>query len=106
VLDDILDGGQTMAAIRDHLLNWARSFHCAVMVEKSRRRKAYRRRLRRPEDPGPLRAQLGTDAGNVAQPAGDPRHARQLMLAILGGSGLTQLATSRRRDGFPRVRLR
>ena len=35
VLDDILDGGQTMAAIRDRLLGLgASSFHCAVLVEK------------------------------------------------------------------------
>lgn len=35
VLDDILDGGQTMAAIRDRLLELgASSFHCAVLVEK------------------------------------------------------------------------
>ena len=35
VLDDILDGGQTMAAIRDRLLALgAASFHCAVLVEK------------------------------------------------------------------------
>jgi len=35
VLDDILDGGQTMAAIRDDLLALgAKSFHCAVIVEK------------------------------------------------------------------------
>ena len=35
VLDDILDGGQTMAAIRDRLLELgARSFHSAVLVEK------------------------------------------------------------------------
>jgi hypoxanthine phosphoribosyltransferase len=35
VLDDILDGGQTMAAIRDRLLELgANSFHCAVLVEK------------------------------------------------------------------------
>ncbi|HET7671694.1 MAG TPA: hypoxanthine-guanine phosphoribosyltransferase [Burkholderiales bacterium] len=35
VLDDILDGGQTMAAIRDGLLELgAKSFHCAVIVEK------------------------------------------------------------------------
>lgn len=35
VLDDILDGGQTMAAIRDKLLELgAASFHCAVLVEK------------------------------------------------------------------------
>ncbi len=35
VLDDILDGGQTMAAIRDRLLELgAASFHCAVLVEK------------------------------------------------------------------------
>ena len=35
VLDDILDGGQTMAAIRDRLLELgAKSFHCAVLVEK------------------------------------------------------------------------
>ena len=35
VLDDILDGGQTMAAIRDRLLKLgATSFHCAVLVEK------------------------------------------------------------------------
>jgi len=35
VLDDILDGGQTMAAIRDGLLELgAKSFHCAVLVEK------------------------------------------------------------------------
>src|ERR1051326_7075272 len=34
-LDDILDGGQTMAAIRDRLLELgAASFHCAVLVEK------------------------------------------------------------------------
>jgi hypoxanthine phosphoribosyltransferase len=35
VLDDIIDGGQTMAAIRDRLLELgAASFHCAVLVEK------------------------------------------------------------------------
>ena len=35
VLDDILDGGQTMRAIRDRLLELgAASFHCAVLVEK------------------------------------------------------------------------
>ena len=35
VLDDILDGGQTMAAIRERLLEvGAASFHCAVLVEK------------------------------------------------------------------------
>jgi hypoxanthine phosphoribosyltransferase len=35
VLDDILDGGETMAAIRGRLLELgARSFHCAVLVEK------------------------------------------------------------------------
>jgi hypoxanthine phosphoribosyltransferase len=35
VLDDILDGGHTMAAIRDRLLQLgAASFHCAVLVEK------------------------------------------------------------------------
>jgi len=35
VLDDILDGGQTMHAIRERLLEMgAASFHCAVLVEK------------------------------------------------------------------------
>jgi len=35
VLDDILDGGETMAAIRARLLELgAESFHCAVLVEK------------------------------------------------------------------------
>lgn len=35
VLDDILDGGQTMCAIRDRLLELgAESFRCAVLVEK------------------------------------------------------------------------
>ena len=35
VLDDILDGGHTMAAIRDKVLQLgAASFHCAVLVEK------------------------------------------------------------------------
>lgn len=35
VLDDILDGGQTMAAIRDRLMSLgAAAFHCAVLVEK------------------------------------------------------------------------
>jgi hypoxanthine phosphoribosyltransferase len=35
VLDDILDGGQTMAAIRERLLELgAASFHCAVLVDK------------------------------------------------------------------------
>jgi hypoxanthine phosphoribosyltransferase len=35
VLDDILDGGQTMAAIRDRLLELgAKSFQSAVLVEK------------------------------------------------------------------------
>jgi hypoxanthine phosphoribosyltransferase len=37
VLDDILDGGQTMRAIRERLLAaGAASFHCAVLVEKNR----------------------------------------------------------------------
>jgi len=36
VLDDILDGGDTMAAIRERLMDLgARSFHCAVLVEKT-----------------------------------------------------------------------
>ena len=36
VVDDILDGGQTMAAIRDRLLDLgAQAFHCAVLVEKT-----------------------------------------------------------------------
>ena len=36
VLDDILDGGETMAAIRARLLELgAASFHCAVLVEKT-----------------------------------------------------------------------
>jgi hypoxanthine phosphoribosyltransferase len=35
VVDDILDGGQTMAAIRDRLLQLgAAGFRCAVLVEK------------------------------------------------------------------------
>jgi hypoxanthine phosphoribosyltransferase len=35
VLDDILDGGQTMDAIRERLLELgAASFHCAVLAEK------------------------------------------------------------------------
>jgi hypoxanthine phosphoribosyltransferase len=35
VIDDILDHGDTMAAIRDHLLELgAASFHCAVLVSK------------------------------------------------------------------------
>ena len=35
VLDDILDGGHTMNAIRDRVLELgAESFHCAVLVEK------------------------------------------------------------------------
>src|SRR6266699_1944425 len=35
VLDDILDGGQTMRAIRERLRSQgARAFHCAVLVEK------------------------------------------------------------------------
>jgi len=35
VLDDILDGGQTMRAIRDRLMELgAAGFHCAVLVEK------------------------------------------------------------------------
>jgi len=35
VVDDILDGGDTMAAIRERLLALgARAFHCAVLVEK------------------------------------------------------------------------
>jgi len=35
VLDDILDGGETMAAIRERLLALgAKSFCCAVLVEK------------------------------------------------------------------------
>jgi hypoxanthine phosphoribosyltransferase len=36
VLDDILDGGHTMRAIRDRLMELgASSFHCAVLVEKA-----------------------------------------------------------------------
>lgn len=35
VVDDILDGGQTMAAIRERLFALgAEAFHCAVLVEK------------------------------------------------------------------------
>ncbi len=40
VLDDILDGGQTMVAIRDRLLErGTASFHCAVLVEKILKKK-------------------------------------------------------------------
>jgi len=40
VLDDILDGGQTMAAIRDRVLALgATSFHCAVLAEKIMQKK-------------------------------------------------------------------
>ena len=40
VLDDILDGGDTMAAIRDRLLALgAKDFQCAVLVEKKLSRK-------------------------------------------------------------------
>jgi hypoxanthine phosphoribosyltransferase len=40
VIDDILDGGQTMAAIRERLLALgAASFQCAVLVEKKLERK-------------------------------------------------------------------
>jgi hypoxanthine phosphoribosyltransferase len=40
VLDDILDGGHTMAAIRDRLLELgAKSFHSAVLVEKTLQKK-------------------------------------------------------------------
>jgi len=36
VLDDILDGGETMRAIRERLRSQsARAFHCAVLVEKT-----------------------------------------------------------------------
>ena len=39
VLDDILDGGQTMRAIRERLTEeGAASFQCAVLVEKERQR--------------------------------------------------------------------
>jgi hypoxanthine phosphoribosyltransferase len=39
VLDDILDGGETMAAIRERLLALgAQSFYCAVLVEKQLQR--------------------------------------------------------------------
>ena len=40
VLDDILDGGHTMAAIRDRVLDLgAESFCCAVLVEKNHHKK-------------------------------------------------------------------
>jgi hypoxanthine phosphoribosyltransferase len=40
VVDDILDGGDTMAAIRERLLALgADAFHCAVLVEKTLDRK-------------------------------------------------------------------
>jgi hypoxanthine phosphoribosyltransferase len=36
VIDDILDGGQTMRAIRERLMDYgAASFQCAVLVEKT-----------------------------------------------------------------------
>lgn len=39
VLDDILDGGHTMCAIRDRLMQaGAAEFHCAVLVDKDLRR--------------------------------------------------------------------
>ena len=35
VLDDILDGGETMSAIRDRIVeNGAQAFYCAVLVDK------------------------------------------------------------------------
>jgi len=40
VLDDILDGGHTMRAIRERVLALgAQSFHCAVLVEKTLKEK-------------------------------------------------------------------
>jgi hypoxanthine phosphoribosyltransferase len=40
VVDDILDGGDTMAAIRERLIALgAQAFHCAVLVEKTLARK-------------------------------------------------------------------
>lgn len=39
VLDDILDGGQTLRAVRERLMELgAANFHCAVLVEKMLRR--------------------------------------------------------------------
>src|SRR5919204_4533 len=56
-------------------------------------READPRRFRRPRDRRSLRLRLrhGRE-GLLAQPSRDPRHARVLMLAIIGGSGLNQLA--------------
>ena len=52
VLDDILDHGETMSAIRNGLLELgAQSVHCAVLVEKIlQEQKADHARFRRPED--------------------------------------------------------
>ncbi len=49
VLDDILDHGETMSAIRNGLLELgANSVHCAVLVEKTLKdEETHRRRLRR-----------------------------------------------------------
>src|SRR3954454_16996243 len=57
-------------------------------------RKADPRGFRRPRDRRPLCLRLRHGRqGLLAQPARDPRHAPILMLAIIGGSGLSQLGS-------------
>ena len=73
VLDDILDHGETMAAISAGCSSSARaSVHCAVLVEKSLERRTHQRRLHRPADSGSLRVRLRNGCKRLlAQPPRD-----------------------------------
>jgi hypoxanthine phosphoribosyltransferase len=91
-----------------------KEFYSAVFAQKDLgTRQADRGGLRRPHRAEPLRLRLRHGRlRRVAQPSGDLRDARA-MLAIIGGSGLTQLAnlevvrrrgSSARRTAIPRAR--
>ena len=85
-----------LAAIRERLLELgAAAFHCAVLVERTLgREKPITADFVGLQHAGPLRVRLrhGRE-GLLAQPAGDLRDEGLIaMLAIIGGSGLTQLS--------------
>src|SRR5262249_5218702 len=59
--------------------------------EKAQDRQAHQGGLHRPHHPGPVRLRLRHGCeGALAQSPGDSRHEGHLMLAVIGGSGLTQ----------------
>ena len=93
VLDDILDHGETMSAIRKGLTRLARRA-CTRRAggEEPAHQEADDRRLRRPAHSRPLRVRLRHGRQAMAQSPEIRAMKAIAVLAIIGGSGLTKLA--------------